>query len=735
MPRSDPVPPRTPVILPSRYYFDHFDEMLTFVESGYGHVLESTHSTFIKDFRSLNVDAACLYVRLANRKGRVFYRDSLRYEEISSLDGAVAELLERRFIRLPVPGDYANLLSLKTRLQLATLIKEQSDPGRSDGPRISSAKKADLLHLIPRQITFERAFPEDHLSHYLLQDRCEEVDFLLFLYFGRLQRGMTTFALRDLGLIRTSGFRTKFEARFPTRESAASAYHYAKVNDSLEQPTPGDVDALLAGLQDWPLPDDAATELARHQALHRLGRELERASRFEDALSVFSLSDQFPATERTVRLLLRLDDREGAEAFLLKLIDNPSCDEELIFAEDFYERKFHRKKMGRLTSLLRNAVVLPLDESGRDRPEAAAVRHFERRGVHAAHVENVIWQQLFGLLFWDLLFDPATAAIHNAFEFKPQDLNSGDFHRRHHEAIREKLKSLDDPPAALAALRATWELHSGTPNDLVPWYPDLFLHTCRLVEFAPPGGLASILESMAENHRANRSGFPDLIVFENEGLRFVEIKTEGDQIRRSQLVQMERLTRAGLTVELARVQWVLDPEQEYVVVDIETTGGRADAHRITEIGAVKLRGDTVIGEWSSLINPERSIPKFIVGLTGITDSMVADAPRFEEIADSFREFVGEAVFVAHRVKFDHGFIRAEFQRLGQEFRCPTLCTVVSMRRYFPGLPSYGLGPLCATLGIPLESHHRALCDARATAELLKRINGERFERQDLGAVG
>jgi len=215
----------------------------------------------------------------------------------------------------------------------------------------------------------------------------------------------------------------------------------------------------------------------------------------------------------------------------------------------------------------------------------------------------------------------------------------------------------------------------------------------------------------------------------------VEIKTEGDQIRRSQLVQMERLTRAGLTVELARVQWVLDPEQEYVVVDIETTGGRADAHRITEIGAVKLRGDTVIGEWSSLINPERSIPKFIVGLTGITDSMVADAPRFEEIADSFREFVGEAVFVAHRVKFDHGFIRAEFQRLGQEFRCPTLCTVVSMRRYFPGLPSYGLGPLCATLGIPLESHHRALCDARATAELLKRINGERFERQDLGAVG
>jgi len=704
--------------------------MLSFVESGYGHVLEATHSAFIKDFRSLSEDAACLYVRLANRKGRVFYRGSLRYEEIRSPEGAVMELLEREFIRRPVPGDYADLLTLKTRTQLASMIKELAEPAPIAPFRLSSAKKAELLQLVPRKIAFEHAFPGDHLDHYLLQERCEEIDFLLFLYFGQRQRGMTTFALRDLGLIRTSGFRTGFEARFPSREAAASAYHYARINDTLEQPTPGEVDALLAGLQDWPLPDDAAVEMARHQALHRLGRELERASRLEDALRVFSLSDQFPATERTARLLLRLDDREGAEAFLLKLIDNPSCDEELIFAEDFYERKFHRKRMGRLTSLLRNAVVLPLDESGRDRPEAAAVRHFERRGVHAAHVENMIWQQLFGLLFWDLLFDPVTAAIHNAFEFKPQDLNSGEFHRRHHEAIREKLKSLDDPPVALAALRSTWEDHAGTPNDLVPWFPDLFLHTCRLVELAPPGGLAFILESMAENHRANRSGFPDLIVFENEGLRFVEIKTEGDQIRRGQLVQMERLTRAGFTVELARVQWVLDPEQEYVVVDIETTGGRADAHRITEIGAVKLRGDVIIGEWSSLINPERPIPKFIVGLTGITDAMVAEAPRFEEIADSFREFVGEAVFVAHRVKFDHGFIRAEFQRLDQEFRCPTLCTVVSMRRYFPGLPSYGLGPLCATLGIPLESHHRALCDARATAELLKRINGKRFERQE-----
>ena len=107
--------------------------------------------------------------------------------------------------------------------------------------------------------------------------------------------------------------------------------------------------------------------------------------------------------------------------------------------------------------------------------------------------------------------------------------------------------------------------------------------------------------------------------------------------------------------------------------------------------------------------------------------MVAKAPPFEAVADAFRAFVGDAVFVAHRVKFDYGFIRSEFGRIGQDFRCPTLCTVVAMHRYFPGLPSYGLGALCRALDIPLESHHRALCDARATAELLKKINSKRVE--------
>ena len=186
------------------------------------------------------------------------------------------------------------------------------------------------------------------------------------------------------------------------------------------------------------------------------------------------------------------------------------------------------------------------------------------------------------------------------------------------------------------------------------------------------------------------------------------------------------MENAGFDVGVVRVQWCVDPMQEYVVVDIETTGGRAENHRITEIAGVKLRGGQVVDRFQTLINPERRIPRMITSLTGISDVMVADAPVFAEVAESFREFVGGAVLVAHNAKFDYGFLRQEFRRLGQEFRCPTLCTVVAMRKYFPGLESYKLSRLCAEFGISLEQHHRAMCDAEATVELLRMVNGKRL---------
>ena len=113
-------------------------------------------------------------------------------------------------------------------------------------------------------------------------------------------------------------------------------------------------------------------------------------------------------------------------------------------------------------------------------------------------------------------------------------------------------------------------------------------------------------------------------------------------------------------------------------------GGWANGDRITEIGAVKIRNHEVVAEWHSLINPQRSIPANITRLTGITNEMVRDAPLFAEIADSFMQFMGDGIFVAHNVNFDYGFISYEYERLERRFRFPKLCTCAGMRRRYPG---------------------------------------------------
>ena len=140
-------------------------------------------------------------------------------------------------------------------------------------------------------------------------------------------------------------------------------------------------------------------------------------------------------------------------------------------------------------------------------------------------------------------------------------------------------------------------------------------------------------------------------------------------------------------------------------------------------------GEKVVATYDTLINPECKIPYYISELTGIYDHMVANAPKFYQVAKKIVEITEGCTFVAHNAKFDYGFIRSEFARCEMPFDMPQLCTVVNMRRYYPGLQSYSLGKLCAEFDIKLTNHHRALADATATVELLKLINAKRCTAQ------
>jgi DNA polymerase III subunit epsilon len=160
---------------------------------------------------------------------------------------------------------------------------------------------------------------------------------------------------------------------------------------------------------------------------------------------------------------------------------------------------------------------------------------------------------------------------------------------------------------------------------------------------------------------------------------------------------------------------------KFAVIDVETTGGSPKSSKITEVAIYVTDGITVLEEFTSLVNPEMKIPIFIEKLTGISNKMVADAPKFYEIAKKIIEITEDCVFVAHNVGFDYGMFRHEFKLLGFDFRRKQLCTVRASRYMLPGLPSYSLGKLSKSLGIVLEGRHRAAGDAKATTIIFQQL--------------
>jgi DNA polymerase-3 subunit epsilon len=168
-------------------------------------------------------------------------------------------------------------------------------------------------------------------------------------------------------------------------------------------------------------------------------------------------------------------------------------------------------------------------------------------------------------------------------------------------------------------------------------------------------------------------------------------------------------------------------EAPLAIVDLETTGTHAAADRITEIAVLEVDGLDVVSEWSTLVNPGKTIPAEIQALTGISADMVQRAPRFSELAEGLYERLAGRVFVAHNARFDYGFLRREFDRAGFKFHAKTVCTVRLSRRLYPREPHHDLDSVIARHGIDCRARHRALGDADALLQFLRLATEEHGE--------
>lgn len=695
--------------LPPRYYLTHFHEFLGFFEGANRALLSDEAATFIERFKALDDDKQCIVVRAANRKYAVIDRSQFNYSEVSTPQQQIDWLKVNGWF-----GDlsHASLNDIAGVLTKDALLALLAEYGSTQG--LSSLTKPKLVTRLKEHIS-THGWPEQFsLESYLVCLFDSALRFLLFIYFGNTKSRLNQFSMRDLGVMRTRSDSVTDTARFDTKEDALAAWFYANHYSQLAFYND---DMLLAIAEaDFPETEGVSASFYRDQCLYALGLKLLAIDR-QKGLEVLQQAQSDKAKEKWLRESYKDGNEDGVKQALEDIIDNPQSDTLLAFAEDFYARKYHKKRTSTVTDMLRSASrTLDIDVSQNQQVERGVLAHYARQGIAGWRTENRLWRSLFGLTFWKQLYEEDTLVTE--FDRRPLSLKQNNFYAKFELSIEDLLRKLNTKEKLRFHLHKMATEHYGKVNSLFMWSSHLLTPIEALIKHGSIDAIYTLLRMMCKDFENLRDGFPDIMVFDKT-LRFEEIKAPGDQLRRNQLVSIQRLQQAGFDVAVTTTNWIRDPAQPYVVVDIETTGGNNSYNRITEIGMVKLVAGQEVDRFQTLLNPQRRIPSNITRLTGISDDMVADAPLFAEVAGHIASFTQDAVFVAHNVNFDYGFIKQEFARLEQSFRRPKMCTVREMRRTYPGLPSYSLANLTKHFHIEMERHHRALSDAVAAAELLK----------------
>ncbi|KAA1162423.1 exonuclease domain-containing protein [Pseudoalteromonas distincta] len=705
--------------LPAKYYLAHFRELIEFVTSKCMHLLEPKHSEFISKINQLDEQSQCMLARVYSRKPYLVQAQSLNYEEITSPHQAIYTLKKAGILFEPNEQHYQQLLAHLTKPSLVELLSNYSE-------QISFKKSAAKGALVDIAREFFKACPQELAplySQYVINNRSDYYEYFEFLFAGKLSSGdvnhQNRFVMRDLGLTATREGHSESLSRFETLDEAQSNYLLNRYRLAFKNITEESDYVALASQVLVQAAHGAIAVVLKNKLLVRLYRQLKTV----DSELAFSLLegcvDDSEAQEIQIREQYRLGNKEWVKARLEAIIENPLTDDLLYFADDFLMRKFNKKTRSRLSAMLADTqCVLEIDELYRDEVEQGVNDYYTRQGMQVFNTENTLWQSLFGLVFWHELFVESPYPPCNEFDIYPQVLRLGNFYEAQQTQINERLAQCQTSQALLNLVCKNAAQYFDQPNGLFRWRSNLLEPLEALILNSPLEALITHLTAMSKHYLQLKDGYPDLMVINNGQVHFEEVKAPGDKLRRNQLTTIDNLKNVGFTVHIAAVKWFVDPNRVYSVVDIETTGGLKGGNRITEIGIVKVQHGKVIDTWTSLVNPERHIPGFITSLTGISDSMVYNAPVFADIAKPLLDKLAGSIFVAHNVNFDYGFIKKECEVAGHFFKMPKMCTVVESRKAFKGLKSYSLGNLSAHFNLNLTSHHRALADATATAELL-----------------
>jgi hypothetical protein len=393
-----------------------------------------------------------------------------------------------------------------------------------------------------------------------------EVQMLKFLFFGSRHGDMTEFVTRDLGFQTYEKFdEDKMVAYFQTRQEVEDKLKVSLAREDFYLMQQADIEILdiFNWFMDWTathrkeLSEIAIPTFGTFTLSVAL--YLEKKKALDEALTIFRLTEESPSRERQVRILDKQKNREEAKALSELILSEPQNATEQFFAEDYLNRLeailLKKKSKKAVTQQLHKSDSITISALWKRQVEFGVIDYYQERGMKAEFTENHLWRSLFGLLFWDIIFDTDSLAIHHPLQRSPSDLFKPTFFEKRKERMEERLQMLEDEDATTVYMNRIFFEKFGLTNPLVEWYGGLFPLILTLLQRLSPEQIKSITLEMAKNLRQNLRGFPDLFIWGDGEYSFIEVKSPTDSLSNQQLFWLRFFESINVQLKVLRVEW------------------------------------------------------------------------------------------------------------------------------------------------------------------------------------
>lgn len=543
------MPEKEKVILPPKYYLDYFNYLVEFIQKWSGHCLGEDDLDFIKSFNNLSEDAKCLMVRMTNRKGEFFRLDKLSYEEIKNIPRAAKELVEAEFASLDPPEDH-HLFKLFTKSELDKLFPHRE---------VRDKYKEDLIVELAKDGTSDEYLAlktQYAILHFLQQ---EQVEYFKLLFFGHYHGMMTEFVIRDIGNVKLENLeKHEFTPWFESREEAIAMFELSKwdyaVKKAIQVLLPEEILDLIRPINWSHYINYPKSRKTGDNLMLRLGEYFEKAGYQEVALEYYELARKHPARERRIRILEKLGKPDKACEIAEIAYKHSYNASESLFMKDFLAKGSGR--IYRSTAFkIRSSPEIEVHQLPNVRVEELALQYYKRQGYEGFHTENYLWRGLFGLFFWEELFDGTQATFHHPLQRMPSDLYNESFYLNRKDHLKKKLSSFRSRSRLIDHLEMTYSQKEDINNPLVGWHESLLPSLENCVKHLPLVGLKKVMLEIAKNIKDNSAGFPDLFIWTDTDYHFYEIKSPNDHLSSQQLFWIDFFNENKIKAGILRVNY------------------------------------------------------------------------------------------------------------------------------------------------------------------------------------